>query len=508
MRLKYYQFYKERIPDLPSPNDKMECVVKCVFHEDKSPSLGINVESGKWKCYTPSCPGHAGGGYKKFEQLLKGEIPSAGDIKPPPIDPITLEAFHEILLKSPGALAILTGKRGYTLDTIKRFKLGFDSTRILIPILGQDGSVLNVRKYEYGAVKDKMIAWGPRYNRARLFPVESLKYDTVYLFEGETDTMLACQYGLPAITQTGGADSWMPEFNDQLRGKHVVICYDVDPAGRKGAIAVANKLVNSAASVKVASLPLAGNKEEKDFTDYMVHLRHTIEDFKKVIEDAKPVDKLVSQEAPSDEVVDIHLSRIGLEEYVGKRVASTVLVAGKDLAPFQVPKKIAYSCASVGSQRSCDACGICQAGGQKEVTIPDWSQVLIQMVNTPIEKLNAHLARLAEVPDRCPKFKFEIKEHTNIEAIKCIPEIDFSLDESEYVIRSLFYLGEGLKSNRTYTIKAIVMPEPKTQYATALIYEATPSQDSIEKFELGAELNKMLNIFKVEELNASPVRNS
>jgi hypothetical protein len=494
---KYLDFFRERIPNMVPPNDKGESVNPCIFHGNTSPSLAVNVHSGVWKCYTPSCPGHAGGKWKKFEQLLTGEIPTAGDIKPPPIEPAAIQGFHEVLLQTEDAMAILQKRRGYTLETIKHFKLGWDGDRILIPIVGLDGSILNVRKYKYGAPKDKFIAWGPRYNRARLFPVENLKHQRIYIFAGEPDCMLACQLGLPAITSTGGEDAWPNEYNDQLRGKDIVFVYDVDPPGRKAVVASANKLVRHAKSVSIATLPLAGTKEEKDFTDYILHLKHSVEDFEKhVIAHAQPVQNLVTEAPPPDEVHDIHLSRIGLDEYVGKRVRATVLVAGKDLAPFQVPKIIGYSCASVGSMKACDVCGICAAGGQKQVQVPDWSQAMIQMVNTPIEKLNAHLSRLAEVPDRCPKFKFEVKRYQNVEAIKCIPEIDFTATESEYVIRSLFYLGEKLETNRTYTIEAVVMPEPKTQYATALIYEAVPAHDTVEKFELTEDVQTMLRLFQ------------
>lgn len=480
----------------------------CVFHSDKRPSLAINLTTGKWKCYTPSCPGHAGGGWKKFEELLTGKIPSAGDIKPPPIDPAAIQAFHEVLLASKTPMAMLKEKRGYTDETIKRFKLGYDGTRVLIPIYSQDGSIVNVRKYLYGAQHmqpgpdgkppDKFIAWGPRFNTARLFPADNLSKQLLYVFEGELDCMLACQLGLPAITSTNGADAWMPQFNDLLRGKDLVFVYDTDPAGRKGAQAHANNVVRVAKSVRIATLPLAGSKEEKDFSDYIVHLKHTVEQFDKVIASAQEVQNLVTQSEPPPEVEDIHLSRIGNDQYVGRRVRSTVLVAGKDLAPFQVPKKIAYSCGAVGSMKACDACGICQKGGQLEVNVPDWSQAMLQMVNTPIEKLNAHLSRLADVPDRCPKFKFEVKEHQNVEAVKVIPEIDFTAEDSEYVIRQLFYLGTNLETNRTYIITAVVMPDPKNQYATALIYEATPSQDSIEKFELNQDVLEMLKMFNVE----------
>jgi hypothetical protein len=497
--MKYLQFFRERIPNLPDPNEKGEAVAPCIFHADKNPSLGVNVESGKWKCYTPHCPGHAGGGWKKFDALLKGEVTTAGEVKVPPIDQATVDGFHHILLNSKDALDILQTKRGLTLETIKRFKLGWDSDRILIPITGPDGSIVNIRKYKYGAAKDKMIAWGPRYNRARLFPFENTKSDWVLLCEGETDCMLACQMGYPAVSATGGADTWLEEFNQQLKGKRVVICYDADPAGRKGATATALKLLPHAAEVRILTLPLAGSKEEKDITDYFKNLGHTKADFDKLIESAEKVEPLAEKRKPDDKEEEIHLSRVGEHRYVGKRIRSTVLIAGKDLAPYQVPQKVAYSCPAVGTEKMCDRCQLGLNNGQRLVQLAEWNNDLLQCVNVPVEKLNALMGRICGIPDRCPKYKYEVTEYANIESVKAIPEIDFTADESEYVIRNLFYLGHGIETNKTYHVTGVVMPDPKTQYATALIYDAVPSQDSIEKFEATDEMRNMLKMFQTEE---------
>lgn len=480
------------------PNDKGEAVSPCIFHADKNPSLAVNVGSGKWKCYTPHCPGHAGGGWKKFEALMKGEVTTAGDIKVPPIDEAIVDGFHSILLQSPTALEILHVKRGLNLETIKRFKLGWDSDRILIPIRGPDGSIVNVRKYKYGAQKDKVIAWGPRYNRARLFPFENTTGEWVLLCEGEMDAMLAAQLGYPAVTATGGADTWLPEFNQQLKGKDVVICYDADQAGLKGATATALKLAPHARTVKVVTLPLAGSKEEKDVTDYFFHLKHTKAEFDALIAAAEVVKVVAEKKAPDEKVEDIHLSRVGEHRYVGKRIRSTVLVAGKDLAPYQVPFRVSYTCTAVGSEKACERCHLGLANGQREVKMAEWSSDLLQCVNVPIEKLHSLLGRMCGIPERCPKYKYEVAEYANIESIKAIPEIDFSANESEYVIRNLFYLGHGIETNKTYHIQGVVMPDPKTQYATALVYSAAPSQDSIEKFETGVDMQNLLSIFKVE----------
>jgi hypothetical protein len=345
---------------------------------------------------------------------------------------------------------------------------------------------------------NKMINYGPLHQKAMLFPVESLQSDWVLVCEGETDCLVACQMGYPALTTTGGADTWRDEFTQQLAGKRVVFCYDADKAGRQGAMQHALKVIGQAASVAILKLPLAGTKAEKDITDYFVNLGHSKAEFDALLAKAETIeDRVTDAPAPDDTEHPLHLSQVGIDEYVGKRVRSKVLVAGKDLAPFQVPYKVAFKCTDVGSEKVCDRCGICKAGGQKEVTVPEWSSELLQMVNVPSEILEYRLAQMAKVPERCRKYTREVKEYANVEAVKVIPEIDFNSEHTEYVIRNMYYLGHGLETNHTYDVSAVVMPDPKNQYATALIYRADASQDSVEQFEYTDEVATILSMFKV-----------
>lgn len=498
--MKYAAFYAERIKDLPSPNEKGEVAIPCVFHKDSSPSLSINLESGKWKCFSPSCIGHKGGGWKRFNALLNGEAP--GDdgrvIAVEPIQADIIEGFHNVLLTHTKARAYMT-ERGISEETLKRFHIGFDSDRYWIPIPDREGQWVNVRKYKRGATGgDKIVAYATGYNQPRLFPIENLESDTVVLVEGEWDCLLACQLGFPAVTVTGGAGTWPKTFSAEFKGKQVFVCYDVDEAGVKGGNAVAMALLHHAREVRRVTLPLKGTSDDKDFSDYIVKRKHTAEDFRQLLS-AAPLVEVKTREVvgPSDETTPLHLSEIGQDQFVGKRIKSTVLIAGKDLAPFQVPHKIAFSCEM--GEKICAFCGICKAGGQTEITIPEWDPQLLQMVGVHQLTVDAVLARIAQVPGACRKFKVDVKDYANIEAVKAIPEIDFASERSEYVIRQLYYLGHGLETNHTYDIQAVVMPDPKTQYATAVIYDAKSSQDSIELFENSEGMRELLSIFKRAE---------
>lgn len=495
--MNYLDFFRSRIADLPSPNERGEVVVRCIFHKDDSPSLSINVENGKFRCFAPHCPAYRGGNYKRFDDFVKGSIPGVL-VTDEPIPAQVIEGYHAILLADSSRLAWLRDRRGLSEATLREYRIGWDSDRFTIPVRERD-EIVNIRKYKPEAKNDKVINHGTGHGRPRLFP-EVGSVGPVYLLEGEMDTLLARQLGYPGHTVTSGAGQWHSSLDASLQGRDVYIVYDMDKAGVNGANVIAQRLVKVAASVRIVSLPLPGTHEMKDFSnlfhDRKVDVDQSRAEFAKALEEARLVIAEVQEvREPAQEIIDIHLSEIGRERFVGHRVRSTVLVAGKDLAPFQVPKCISYACE--GGEKICGRCGINRAGLQLKVEFKEWSPELLQMVNVPIEKLDAVIAQAADVPFKCRKFTHEVKEYANVESIKAIPEVDFTSEQSTYVIRNLFYLGHGIETNKTYIIEAVVGPEPKTQYATALIYKSTPAEDTIEKFEMNNAMLERLSVFKV-----------
>ena len=76
-----------------------------------------------------------------------------------------------------------------------------------------------------------------------------------YLCEGEADTICALSHGLEAITVTGGAGSWRPEFSGHFKDRDVVIAYDADLTGYSGAQKVAKELAPVAARVRILIWP-------------------------------------------------------------------------------------------------------------------------------------------------------------------------------------------------------------------------------------------------------------
>ncbi|HHY98499.1 MAG TPA: hypothetical protein GX509_07155, partial [Firmicutes bacterium] len=122
------------------------------------------------------------------------------------------------------------------------------------------------------------------------FPVENLQHDEIVLFEGEPDCILACQMGINGLTQTAGCSTWKPEWNPLFKDKKVIICYDTDSPGMKGANTVAENLAPIAKEVRIITLPCVAPL--KDFTEWVLQCGGTTEQFRKLIEESPTIESV------------------------------------------------------------------------------------------------------------------------------------------------------------------------------------------------------------------------
>lgn len=291
--INYPEFYRAQgLEPVKIRGDEWDC--RCPFHQDKNPSLNVNVRTGQWQCHGCGEKGNEITFYSKLHncntvdaaQAIKGSGPS----DPPPRRPVTpqskpadsdppkfmepkeAEEAHSRLLKTKQSLTWLQEARGLTVETVKRFRLGLTTKgdRITIPVCDEEGRLLNLRLYDWRHTSDQKFLNTKGFGAIRLWPAESLKADSVVLVEGEPDCLLACQLGYAAITGTGGAGNWKAEWTPLLKGKSVAIIYDADQAGKDGRQKVAEALAGTAREIRFVDLPLPGTKEDKDLTDYVL----------------------------------------------------------------------------------------------------------------------------------------------------------------------------------------------------------------------------------------------
>ena len=130
--------------------------------------------------------------------------------------------------------------RGYTKETVERFRLGYTGSWYTIPIY-VDGAFRNFQclRYKPKGRKAWYIGLG-----ALPFNFSMLRFtDWVVLTEGPVDAIMLRQHNIPAVSQTGGAGTWNNEWLHYfIHIKEVFVIYDNDEAGNRGATRVAKNL--------------------------------------------------------------------------------------------------------------------------------------------------------------------------------------------------------------------------------------------------------------------------
>lgn len=166
-------------------------------------------------------------------------------------------------------------ERKITDEVIEKFKLGWNGNELVIPVFDENGKIIfnKYRRNPFGPDD------GPKYRYEKGSTVSiygwnmAKEHKTIIYTEGELDCLLLWSYGLPAISSTGGAQSFQREWVDILKDKEIIICMDNDEAGVKGSIITKQFLPES----KIIFLPY---KQGKDISEYIVN--NSFKDFTKL----------------------------------------------------------------------------------------------------------------------------------------------------------------------------------------------------------------------------------
>jgi hypothetical protein len=181
----------------------------------------------------------------------------------------------------------LTEVKGIDEYIISYRKLGFGEYYgfywITIPIRTDEGWILRLRRDpddETNDCKNKNYPFG---TSIQLYGKENLenKLDSIVVCEGEMDMLLLESMGIDAVTSTGGAGSFRSEWADYFSNlREVIVCYDNDDQGRKGADKVTALFSLRLPDTSVSRIDLPDKVGEKgDVSDYFIKHIGNADDF-------------------------------------------------------------------------------------------------------------------------------------------------------------------------------------------------------------------------------------
>jgi len=219
-----------------------ECIMNCPFCGDTEKKFSINVLSGLYNCLHlnkcgvkgdfSSLQRHFGDIPKKLKQRFLNE--NKTNYKKP---------NKEVLPIKPGQKNVfeyLKG-RGFTIETIKHFRLGADENIVKFPYF-KNGELTNIK---YRNILDKKKTWQEKDAEPLLFNRDNIEGKRIVICEGEFDCLALFQYGIEAVSVPGGASNmdWVEREWEYLETfDKIYLCYDNDNAGKHGAMEAAERI--------------------------------------------------------------------------------------------------------------------------------------------------------------------------------------------------------------------------------------------------------------------------
>lgn len=252
--------------------------------------------------------------------------------------------YHEAL---PAKIRLYLNGRGIPDEIINSYLLGWNGWRITIPIYDRDGRVVLFKL----AKDPKDTGPGPKMLASLGATVELYGWEhlvrrpsQIVVCEGEFDRLVLEARGFAAVTSTGGAATFRPQWAQELRPiDEVYVCFDRDQAGRNGT-AVVTLMIPTARVVELPEEVGPGG----DVTDFFVRLGRSSEEFVRLLKTARPASPLSQEIRPdrpplaqsTDALLNTRIERIKrefpietvIEEYVPLRASGESTLVG--LCPF------------------------------------------------------------------------------------------------------------------------------------------------------------------------------
>ncbi|MDD5230090.1 MAG: CHC2 zinc finger domain-containing protein [Candidatus Marinimicrobia bacterium] len=267
--MNYLDFYSGYVKNF-KPNGNGQASGLCPFHDDKHPSLSINLETGQWQCHGCGKYGNA----ITFAKLLN--IPFSNNIRKVSVNVSETEInqLSEYLqtnlesLKNAGRVPSF-----WTDSIIRQTRTGFDSKKNCLTFshTNIDGLLVNIKWHKPENGVSSQI---PGHGQNRLYPLHLLRdysLDKPLIYgEGEKDTISLLSMGLQAVTHTCGALRVPTDLTPLKDFKKIYIVFDNDPAGYDGTDKTAKALSKSFPEMQVYTYDWYKKPSGFDVTDYFL----------------------------------------------------------------------------------------------------------------------------------------------------------------------------------------------------------------------------------------------
>ena len=176
--------------------------------------------------------------------------------------------------------------------------------------------------------------------------------------------------------------------------------------------------------------------------------------------------------------------------FYNKQICVSVIVTGKSLTPYQIPKVIGFKC----TDTECEACN--NKSGQV-VQINPVDQDILRFIDIQTSKITNVLKQVIGI--RCKYIEYEILETQLIERIFIARPTGKERTRKGGGSRPAYLVGTTLESNTVYYLEGYTTVDPVTQSVTHVFTKAEKQTNDVESFNLSLKKHSELNEFCVSK---------
>lgn len=510
----------------PKANGEWDCI--CPLHEDNNRSASINIDKRVFCCYMgcggmsvttllrrrgewipPKSGGSKGGGAgqgRKSAPLVC--VPTNAHV----------EGWASALLANKKRLAEFRKRRMLTVETIKRYKIGwvtkweegdYEIARdaYTIPVFGPDGEILDIRFYRLDPGvgpdgKPRRKIWSVSgMGGGKIYPYSVLadNPERLVICEGELDALICNQNGIAAITRTASATMWDKDWNKLLKGKRLYVIQDTDKAGVTGTNKLTATLRSVAHSVVPVRLPYKLTlKHGRDLTDFFGDGYSTDDllDLMDVADEEFAHDRPVDLDPADATILDTLDAR-----HVGKAQRLTATVQGKMEPGHSIPGKVQLEC-KIDKGKICESCPLnTDHQGKVVVEIKPSDPITLALVDASTNTIR-EVVREQTGAFSCERIKMEVLDYQSVETFFVRPSVDHirTSQTSDFQTRKITNVGKhDTQPNTLVRITGALYPHPKTQKNEFLSWLVEDQDASLDTFAMTPELAEQLKTFRPDK---------
>lgn len=353
--------------------------------------------------------------------------------------------------------------------------------------------LVDVRTYQPSGTPKMLSRKGSPSGLIIPFDLWNASNKVTFICAGEKDMATTRSHNLNAVTITGGEYA-TPLCIEWFRNKSVVICYDNDETGKKGAIKLACELLPVCSSVKILTKLYDVCVEPKeDLTDYWNKYNGTRKEL---------IDMVLStpEYVPTAEDLELVNPTIRAAGYksitemsdvdaVGKLYKTNVQVIGTFDQTFIIPTAITVEkVAELGNDRL-------REGEVREWELSNESlRSVLGLCDGTIDdnKLRSNLLILAGVSPAEKGVKITQVSKATVYKATVADRATYGAEHAPAEITT-YLIGRSVESGKTYTITHTLVTHPnKGQQLYSVGIEAVPAEDTVATFKVTEDVKDSL----------------